>query len=120
MPGPELRPYQIDVVNRAAVRCGSGLKRGIIQGSCGSGKSICAAYLAQRSLLKGKRVLILADRRRLVKQFAGIFASMEIPYGLIMADDSKHTREPLVLGSIQTLASWKQNGREFPDFDLLI
>jgi len=115
----ELRPYQLDVVNRARRRMQGG-RRGIIQGETGSGKSICGAELCRLAVAKGKRAMVLADQRRLIKQFGSTLQGFGLNYGVIMAGETGATREPIVLASRDTFASWVANERDFTSPDLIL
>ena len=115
----ELRPYQTDVVDRARRRMAAG-RRGVIQGETGSGKTVVGAELCRLARAKGSRALVLADRRRLVKQFGTTLDGFGLPYGVIMAGSTGGTREPIVLASRDTFASWVANERDFQDPDLIL
>lgn len=115
-----LRPYQHDVVNRASARVVAGLRRGIIQGECGSGKTVCACYLIWRARERGKRVLVIADRRKLVKQFRAELARFGVDPGQIMSGESFDTRGQVVLACRGTLSAWKAAGKEIPHFDVIV
>lgn len=117
---PKLRYYQTDVVERAASRVKAGLRRGIIQGGTGAGKGHCLGYLAWRAKQKGSRVLLVADRRRLVNQLGGVLNDFGVPYGVIMAGQTGGTREPVILACRDTFKGWLSGGRELPPFDLLL
>lgn len=117
---PVLRPYQMDAVTRAAARVNSGLRRGIIQGECGSGKSMCIGYMVWRAFNKNSRVLILTDRRKLVKQLKAVLDAFEVPNGTIMSGESENTGARVILASRDTLISWYKNGKTVPLFDLVI
>ena len=115
-----LRPYQHDVVDRSSARVVAGLRRGIIQGECGSGKTRCACYLIWRAKERGRRVLVIADRRKLVKQFGAELAGFGIDPGWIMSGDSCDTKNQVVLACRGTLSAWKAAGKDLPMFDLVI
>jgi superfamily II DNA or RNA helicase len=118
LPYPELRDYQVDVSGRGRRRMAGG-RRGIIQGETGSGKSILIGYLTECAYKKGSRVLILADRRRLVKQLGSVLDAFRVPYGVIMSGETGATRERVILGSRDTFVAWVK-GREVIPFDLIL
>lgn len=117
---PVLRPYQTDVIDRAAARVRAGLRRGVIQGETGCGKGHVAGYLAYRAYHKGSRVLVLADRRRLVNQLGGVLDAFRVPYGIVMAGRTGGTREPVILASRDTLAGWQRGEKDLPPADLVL
>jgi DNA repair protein RadD len=114
-----LRDYQADVVNRARARMAAA-RRGIIQGETGSGKTLVGAELCRLTAAKGRRAMVLADRRRLVQQFGTTLDGMGVRFGVIMAGATGGTREPIVLASRDTFASWINNDREYGTPDLVI
>lgn len=116
----QLRPYQQDVAVRARLQMRQGGRRGIIQGETGSGKTYVIAHLASLAARKGSRVLILADRRRLVRQVGGTLSAFGLSYGVIMADETGHLHENCIVASRDTLAAWNRYGREPIPFDLIL
>lgn len=115
---PDLRDYQVDVSARGRNRMAHG-RRGIIQGETGSGKSILIGYLAECAYKKGNRVLILADRRRLVKQLGSVLDAFRVPYGVIMSGETGATRERVILASRDTFVAWVKSREQIP-FDLIL
>lgn len=115
-----LRPYQQDVLDRARGRMRTAGRRGIIQAETGAGKTVMGAELCRLVVAKGHRALVLADRRRLVKQFGGTLAAFGLRHGIIMAGESGATREPVVVGCRDSFASWLANGRDVADPDLIL
>jgi DNA repair protein RadD len=116
---PELRHYQSDVVTRARERMKAG-KRGVVQGETGSGKSIVIGYLTACAYAKGSRVLILADRRRLVSQLSGTLDSFGVQHGIVMSGESGATKSNVILASRDTLDAWNASGRDLAPFDLIL
>jgi superfamily II DNA or RNA helicase len=115
-----LRDYQADVVARARGRMQTAGRHGIIQGETGSGKTLVGAELCRLAAEKGRRVLVLADRRRLVKQFGATLEGFGLRYGVIMAGQSGATREPIILASRDTLARWVARERDLQTPDLIL
>lgn len=121
MPPPELREYQIDVEERVRARFRAGNRRGILVSPTGSGKSIVAGHIAKLSNDRGSRTLILADRRRLVKQLGGTLASYDVPFGTIMSGSTGGTRLPVICASRDTFVSWCERPElGSMNFDLII
>jgi DNA repair protein RadD len=112
---PRLRDYQTDVLDRARAEFAKGFLRGVIQGDTGSGKTVIAAEQTKRALGKGKRVLIIAHRRRLVDQMVGTLAKFKIHAGVIM-EGRNRWGSPVQVASRDTLRA----GAQLPPADLVI
>jgi DNA repair protein RadD len=117
---PELRHYQRDVIDRAAARVKAGLRRGIIQGGTGAGKGHCVGYLAWRAQQKGSRVLIVADRRKLVGQLGSVLDAFGVRHGVIMAGRTGGTRENVIVACRDTFTGWLTGDRDLPPFDIVM
>jgi DNA repair protein RadD len=112
---PELRDYQIDVNERARSHIPKGRRRIIIQSETGSGKGYLIGYNAKSCLAKGRRCLILADRRKLVKQLSDVLHKFDAPYGVIMSEETRLPSLDLIVASRDTLAAWKAHQRKMPE-----
>ena len=110
-----LRPYQIDLVNRARANFVRGLKSQIICLSTGGGKTLLTANMIKSSLAKGKSALFIVHRRELVEQSAAAFSSLEIPYGIIAAGEPENYDRKVQIASIQTLTRRLDRLRYEPD-----
>ena len=82
----------------------------------GFGKTVCFAHIAMRALAKGKRVLILAHRRELIRQASRKLTECGVPHGVIMPG-VRPTRDAVQVGSVQTLA---RRLDDLPQFDLIV
>ena len=118
----ELRDYQIDVTNRARARLAAGLRRGIIQGATGCGKTVMSSHIVKLAVEKGKRVLFLAHRRRLVQQKGDMLKAFDVPHGVIMAGEKGAFFAPVQVASKDTLLSRaiRNDWIGFPQADLVI
>lgn len=117
---PVLRTYQRDVHERARRQMARGLRRGIIQGETGCGKGHIIGEMCRLAALKGKRVLVLADRRRLIGQLSNVLRQFQTPHGVIMSQETHNVGCPVLLASRDTLAAWKKHDRSPPPADLII
>ena len=98
----KLRPHQKK--QNKAVRKSLKKHSHVLYGaSTGWGKSVCILDFVQREIDKGGRVLVIAPRRKLVKQLMGTF-QRERP-ALLMGADTKgnHRRSSMVIASLSTL-----------------
>ena len=100
----ELRPYQAKGIEDARKSVRAGNKRIIIQGGCGSGKTIIAATMIKNALQKGKRVIFLVHYRQLAFQAMERFTDfgMQNDVGIIMAGEEAHYGRPVQIISVQT------------------
>ena len=93
----------------------------LYQAPTGFGKSICILDLVQKYMIAGKRVLVIAPRRKLVKQLSETF-KYENP-AILMGSDTKGdaSRSDLIIASLQTLHSrLKKNINLLGDIDYII
>ena len=112
----ELRPYQLDAIERLRNGIRAGFRNQILCAPTGSGKTIIGAHLINECKNKGKRAIFVCDRLNLVDQTSLRFDEFGIDHGIIQANHWR-TRlyEPVQVASAQTLAR-----RQWPDADLII
>lgn len=110
-----LRPYQIDLVNRARANFVRGLKSQILALPTGGGKTMLTASMIKSSLAKGKSALFIVHRRELVEQSANAFESLGIPFGIIAAGEPENYDRKVQIASIQTLSRRLSKLRYEPD-----
>ena len=112
----ELRPYQLDAIERLRDGIRAGFRNQILCAPTGSGKTIIGAHLINECKNKGKRAIFVCDRLNLVDQTSLRFDEFGIDHGIIQANHWR-TRlyEPVQVASAQTLAR-----RQWPDADLII
>lgn len=67
----------------------------------GAGKSVVFGYITENAVAKGKRVLILAHRRKLIHQTSKYFS---VPYSYIMRGEEFNPDSPVHLATVQTLS----------------
>ncbi len=123
----DLRPYQVDAINRLRSLVGGGKKRLILQMTTGGGKTVCAAELIRLAVSKGKRVLFLAHRRELVRQCADKLRAFGVTHQVIMADQDTGRvlvtySNPVQVASKDTLWSRAMRSKriDLPPADLVI
>jgi superfamily II DNA or RNA helicase len=100
----ELRKYQQDAIEKLREKLKSGLRRVILQGCCGSGKTLIAAEMACNAVVKGKKVLFVVNRRDLVKQTVDKFQQYGLggDTGIILAGEESDLKRPIQIASFQT------------------
>jgi len=113
----KLRPYQERLVQDVFRHWSSGQKRVLMQSGTGTGKTVVFNHIVSLAEKKGKRVLIIADRRELIMQaWQRLWDAHGIHAGIVMSGQPPAYQLPVQIASIQTL-----NRRSFPpDIDLVI
>jgi DNA repair protein RadD len=98
----QLRPYQLDVINQCWQKLAAGVSRICLVAPTGSGKTVIAAEIIRSAVAKGKRVLVLAHTREIIKQTSLKLNAAGIAHGIIMATDTVRPYEPVQVASVQT------------------
>lgn len=126
------RDYQIALADGISAEWKQGNDKVVMVLSTGGGKTRTAIILCQRAIKKGRRVLFMAHRRRLIQQIAETAAQFKIPYGVVMADlpaDERNSHwvkynptAPIQIASRDTLIARavKSERQGIPKSDLLI
>lgn len=124
----EERAFQVNAVNAIPQKWRQGFPKVLLVSPTGSGKTTMAGMVIERAVSNGRRVLMLAHRRRLIQQIAERAKLLGIDYGITMAnlpEDEWVVRDinaPLQIASRDTLISrvvnkgWNGIGQ----YDLLI
>lgn len=98
-----LRPYQIKAQDATIDFVHKQNGNGIISAECSAGKSLLIANTAEHLLSCKQRVVVLADRAKLIKQNHDKFAAPE-NVGIVSAGlGESDYRAPIVIGGIQTI-----------------
>ena len=82
----ELRPHQIKAIDMLRQSMATGHKRPLLAAPCGFGKTITAAAIIKSAVEKGKRVVFICDRVKLVTQSIDAFTDHGLDVGVIQAD----------------------------------
>lgn len=82
----QLRAYQDDLFARLRACYAAGRKRVLAQAATGAGKTHISSAVCRMAVEKGKRVLFLAHRRRLIQQKAERLTLFGVDYGVLMAE----------------------------------
>jgi len=100
----KLRPYQTEAIEKIREAIRNGNRRVILQAATGSGKTIVAAEIAACAIAKGSTVLMLQNRRDLVRQTVDKFVEYGLGdhVGIIMAGELSHLDRQIQVASIQT------------------
>ena len=118
----QLRPYQLEVINQCRQKLAAGVSKICLVAPTGSGKTVIAAEIIRSAVAKGKRVLVLAHTREIIKQTSLKLNAAGIAHGIIMATDTVRPYEPVQVASVQTYWSRVMRTRRMdpPPADLVI
>lgn len=115
-----LRDYQQRAIENLRAAYQRGRRAIILVSPTGSGKSRCAAAIAQLTAIKGGHVLVLAPRIEILNQLVIECANAGIPVRSIQAENDVGPADaPVVIASIWTLATprWRS---QLPLADMII
>ena len=117
-----LRPHQELAIEQLRGEMAKGRKRVILAAPCSFGKTKTAISIMLSSLAKGKRVVFIADRVKLVQQTLDAADEMGVDVGVMQADHWRTDyRKPLQIASSQTLTRRiEKYGTRMFDFDVAI
>lgn len=119
-PSPRLRPYQQAAIDRARQEFASGARSVLIVAPTGAGKSVIFGAIAAQAVARGRRVLIVAHRRELVRQAAGHLARAGVECRTIVGGQALGpVAAPAVVAAVQSLVG-KQWRHRLPPADLVV
>ncbi len=99
-----LRPYQAEVVERTRETLRSGKRRVLAYLPTGGGKTRVATAITQMTLGKSAgRVIVLANRKQLVHQFAGALRAAGLDVGIAQGENTAGLHHRVVVCSIDTI-----------------
>ena len=116
----QLRDYQIKAIDDLAATVKRGNRRPILVMPTGSGKTVVAKEIIDRTVAKGNRVLVLAPRRELVYQTSDHLARAGIEHAMYMAGEERRVMAPVQVASIPTLYRRMKDGRGVPPLANLV
>jgi len=103
----ELRPYQLDAIERVRAEVRQGCKRVLVCAPTGAGKTVIGAEIMRSAFAAGSRSLFIAHRREILGQTAAKLEQAGIPeheIGIVMAGDARRRPGARVhVASIDTL-----------------
>lgn len=98
----QLRPYQIDLVNRVGAAL-SEHRSVLLQLPTGGGKTHIAAHVAGVSAAVGERVWMIAHRREIIGQTSRSMAALGVPHGVVGAGRPFVLERPVQVCAIGSL-----------------
>jgi DNA repair protein RadD len=111
-----LRSYQAALVDQLRAAYRVGFRAPLLQLATGGGKTHIFTAIAASAHGRGKRVLVAAHRRELIRQASAKLTAAGVPHGII-APGHPETADAVQVGSIQTLA---RRLDRLPAFDLIV
>ncbi|MGD0107541.1 MAG: DEAD/DEAH box helicase [Rhodopila sp.] len=99
---PVLRPYQAAALDLLRDAYRQGARAPLFVLPTAGGKTIVFAAIAAAAVAKGRRVLVLAHRRELIRQASAKLTAAGVPHGVI-APGFPLTADPVQVASVQTL-----------------
>ncbi len=99
----QLRPYQVDAIERMRRSWAAGHRAILLVASTGAGKTVIFSALAQSAIGKGGRGLVIAHRTELVDQAAVKLSSLGLDVGVIKAGRPESPGAQVQVASTQTL-----------------
>lgn len=106
----EFRPNQIEAADAVEDAYRRGIRRPLVDSCVGSGKSLGMALLAHRGWQRGRRTIIAAHTRELVKQNAAACRLLGLPTGINAAALGERTwRAPVISASIHSIYKHAQS-----------
>lgn len=110
-----LRDYQSRAVDAVRDAYRGGARAPLLVAPTGAGKTVMFSYIASTTANRGKRVLILAHRRELIRQASRKLRETGVQHGII-APGHTATRDLVQVASVQTLGRRLQDPRyDTPD-----
>lgn len=109
-----LRDYQDTSVRALRAAYAAGKKAPLLALPTGGGKTVIFSYVTHGAAARGKRVLIVAHRRELIRQASRKLSDVGVQHGII-APGFTPTRDMVQVASIQTLGN-----RQVGEFDLIV
>ena len=113
-----LRPYQAEVVERTRAALRSGKRRVLAYLPTGGGKTRVATAITQMTLAKSTGlVIVLANRKQLVHQFAAALRAAGLDVGIAQGENTTGLHHRVIVASIDTIHA---RSYTFEDVALLI
>lgn len=99
-----LRPYQIELIDKARAAMQRGCKSMILTSPTGSGKTLLTAHMLKTAASRGVRSLFIVHRRELIKQSMRAFTDVGVDFGVIAAGFYEQSAPMVQIASVGSLA----------------
>jgi superfamily II DNA or RNA helicase len=81
---PVLREYQLDLADRVRAAIARRARIIVVQAATGAGKTVWASHIARLAWQKGKFILFVVHRRRLVNQISDTLIEFQVEHSILM------------------------------------
>lgn len=113
-----LRPYQESAIDGVREAFRTGHRAPLLVAPTGAGKTVMFGFVAQQTAARGRRVLILAHRKELIRQASRKLDDTGVAHGII-APGHTPTRDLVQVASVQTLGR-RLNDARYSTPDLIV
>jgi DNA repair protein RadD len=110
-----LRPYQLDAIERVRERIREGQKKVLVVAPTGAGKTIMFSEILSKAAERGSRSIVLAHRRELVAQTAAKVLACGVEPGVIASGIKPARHRSVQVASLQTLLN-----RSMPEAEIIV
>src|SRR4051812_14043025 len=111
----ELRPYQIEGINKIFDCWRKGKRSVLFQMPTGTGKTVLFAEIVKRGFDNNRKILIVVHRKELIEQITEKLTARKVAIGHIVAGMKADYGQIVQVASIQTLSR-----RDHPEANLVI
>lgn len=116
----KLRGYQQQLVAAVRDSFARTVQSVLAVAPTGAGKTVIFAYIAMSAAVKGKRVLVLAHRTRLIRQASKKMSEMNVYHGCVSPYFTPDPLAPVQIASIQTIIGRIRKGTFMFKPDMII
>ncbi|PQJ10787.1 ATP-dependent helicase [Flavipsychrobacter stenotrophus] len=113
--GNELRPYQVQGINRIFDSWRNNNRSVLFQMPTGTGKTVLFSEIVKRGYEQNRKVLIVVHRIELVEQIGSKLQEMNVKVGYIISGKPADPSCIVQVASVQTLLN-----REYPEANLIV
>jgi superfamily II DNA or RNA helicase len=111
----ELRPYQRKLVDGVYERIRNNIKKILIIGTGGLGKTLIAAWIMRDCSVRSKnklRSVFLVERNCLLEQTYNTLQDLGVGCSIIQGSRKVKWDQPCMVASLQTITSWLESGKD--------
>lgn len=98
-----LRPYQTDQISKIKQAWRKGIMRLIMQLATGGGKTVMFTFMAKQAIENGNSVLVITDRKELLKQAGSTFEKFGLNADYLTAKQKSIPKGGLVVAMSETI-----------------